>query len=68
MGPIMENYEFGDVFIKTEQKMTVTRILTKLNLRDVIYNTFNRAAVNLSVDLTGTNKKLYWNDRQQKSS
>jgi hypothetical protein len=39
--------------------MTLNRILTKLDFRDVTSMTLKRAAVNFSVGLTDTNKKLY---------
>jgi len=55
----MKKHEFCNIFITTEQNMTVNRILTKLDFHDVNSMTLKRAAVSFSVGLIGKNKKLY---------
>jgi len=51
MAAIIKKHEFCNIFITTEQNMTVKRILTKLDFRYVTSMTLKRAAVNFSVEL-----------------
>jgi hypothetical protein len=58
----MKKYEFCNIFITTEENMTVDWILAKLDFSVVTSMTLKLAAANFSVELIGTNKNVILTD------